>query len=161
MKIEEIAIERGYTITEDGSVFNPKKRKVGAVHKDGYIRINIRVNKKTVYFTAHRLQAFKKYGNKIFDKSIVTRHLNGNKLDNSFKNIVIGTNSENMMDIPKEIRVKKALHASSFLKKYKDKEVVDFYNSCKSYKITMSKFNISSKGTLNYILKKNLKNDEK
>lgn len=56
------------------------------------------------------------------------------------------------MDIPKQVRIKKSLHASSFLKKYENDEVKKYYNKTKSYKKTMSKFNISSKGTLHYIL---------
>lgn len=33
---------------------------------------------------------------------MVVRHLNGNILDNSIANIEIGTNSDNMMDIPEK-----------------------------------------------------------
>lgn len=153
MKIEEIVTERGYEITKDGNVFNPKGRKVGMVNKEGYMKVSIRLDKKTVHFFAHRLQAFKKYGQDLFESGIVARHLNGNSLDNSWDNIAIGTHSDNMMDIPEDVRIKKAFHASSFLKKYDNEDVIEFYNACRSYKQTMEKFNISSKGTLNYILR--------
>lgn len=151
MRVEEIVVERGYTITKDGIVFNPKGKEVGMIYNQGYIKVSIRVNKKTVHFLAHRLQAFKKYGNELFVKGIVVRHLNGNKLDNSWENIAIGTNSDNMMDIPKETRIQRAVHAASFKKKYDNKAIIEFYNSCKSYKKTMEKFTIP-KGTLHRIL---------
>ena len=74
-------------------------------------------------------------------------------MDNSYENILIGTHSQNMMDISKELRLKKALKATSFVRKYNKEEVIKFHNKSKSYKETMEKFNILSKGTLNYILK--------
>ena len=58
-----------------------------------------------------------------------------------------------MNDINPEIRLKNALYASSFIKKHNYKEVKDYYNQTKSYNKVMKKFNISSKGTLYYILK--------
>ena len=155
MKIEEIAISRGYVVTEDGVFLNSKGVEIGNVDKQGYLQSSIRVNKKAVSFYAHRLQAFQKYGDKLFSNGVVTRHINGNSLDNSWNNIAIGTHSENMMDIPEQIRIKRAKYASSFLKKYNNEEIIEFHNSCRSYKKTMEKFSISSKGTLNYILKKN------
>lgn len=93
-----------------------------------------------------------KYGDKLFEKGIETRHKNGIKTDNSWNNILIGNHSQNMMDIPKQIRVKKALHASSFLVKHNKDEIKKYHEKYKSYKKTMDKFNISSKGTLHYIL---------
>ena len=155
MKIEEIVTKRGYIVTEEGILLNPKGCKTGYFHKDGYVKTSLRINKKVVGLYAHRLQAFQKYGKKLFIEGVVVRHLNGNSLDNSWINIAIGTHSDNMMDIPEQIRIKKAKHASSFLKKYNNDEIIEFYNTCKSYKKTMDKFNIPSKGTLNYIVKKN------
>jgi hypothetical protein len=155
MRIEETLTKRGYLVTEDGLLLNPKGHKIGNIDKQGYVQSSIRIDKKSAVFYAHRLQAFQKYGDKLFIDGVVTRHVNGNSLDNSWNNIAIGSHSENMMDIPEQIRIKKAKHASSFIKKYNDDEVIDFYNTCKSYKKTMDKFGISSKGTLNYILKKN------
>ena len=59
-----------------------------------------------------------------------------------------------MMDQSKEIRVNKASNAN---KKYSDElvlEIKEYYNSGHSYKEIMEKFNISSKGTLSYIINK-------
>jgi hypothetical protein len=152
MKIEQIAAKRGYVVTEEGVLLNPKGLELQSVDNGGYIKTTIRLNGKAVIFFAHRLQAFQKYGELLYNESILVRHLNSNKEDNSWQNIAIGTHSDNMLDIPKQIRIKKAIHASSFLKKYKNKEIIRFHKLHKSYKKTMDQFNISSKGTLNYIL---------
>jgi hypothetical protein len=90
--------------------------------------------------------AYQKYGELLFAADCV-RHLNGNSLDNSYDNIEIGSWSDNMMDIPKEIRVRRSV-------KYKNiDEIRNYYNNCKSYKETMERYGISSKGTLYHILK--------
>ena len=157
MEIERILSKRGYVVTEDGTLLNPKGNKIGSKDNRGYIGSEIKVEGKGIPFFAHRLQAFQKYSNLLYEKGIVTRHLNGNKEDNSWDNIAIGTHSDNMMDIPEQIRIKKAKYAASFIKKYDYEEVINFYKSCKSYKKTMQEFNISSKGTLNYILNSSLK----
>jgi hypothetical protein len=57
-----------------------------------------------------------------------------------------------MMDCPKEDRIARAINASRKIVKYNVKEIRDYYNKVKSYRKTMKKFNISSSGTLWYIL---------
>ena len=67
-------------------------------------------------------------------------------------NIEIGTNSENQLDVPREIRVAAAEKATPI--KYNNvKDIREYYAQCGSYKDTMEKFGITSKGTLYYILK--------
>lgn len=39
----------------------------------------------------HRLQAYQKFGDKIYEDGIVVRYLNGDRYDNSYDNIGIGT----------------------------------------------------------------------
>ena len=56
------------------------------------------------------------------------------------------------MDKPKEDRLMYSLNATDKWRKYNASEVKEFYNICKSYKKTMEKFNMSSKGTLHFIL---------
>lgn len=154
--IEEIASKRGYQVAENGLLLNPKLKVVGSLNPTtGYQETNIRLNGKTKHFTTHRLQAFQKYGKLLFNLGIVTRHKDGDKLNNSWDNILIGSHSQNALDIPKQIRVKRAFHAASYLKKYDNQQIIDFYSNCKSYKKTMTEFEISSKGTLHYILNSN------
>lgn len=153
-KIEVIASRRGFTVSEEGLLYNPKGEQVGNyVDSNGYFNANLRTKKRnTNMLKVHRLQAYQKYGNKLFEEGIQVRHLDGNKENNTWNNIAIGTQSENQMDIPKQIRIKRALTASSNIRKYNKEEVKKFHRVSKSYKRTMEKFNISSKGTLNYIL---------
>jgi hypothetical protein len=152
MRIEELLYIKGYRINKEGIVVNPKGITVTGYIYKGYRYSGIRVEGKRKNYKFHRLQAFQKYGKKLFEEGIVTRHKDGNPLNNSWDNILIGTNSDNMMDIPKEVRMRKALHATSFVRKYDKQKVVEFYNKTKSYKKTLEHFNISSKGTLHYIL---------
>lgn len=150
-KIEKIASKRGYMVSEEGKLYNPKGKEIGTYY-NGYLGTSIRIKGKQKNFTAHRLQAYQKYGDLLYEDNILVRHLNGDSTDNTWNNIAIGTQSDNMMDIPKQIRIKKALHATSFMRKYDKEEVRQFYSSCKSYKETMKQFKITSKGTLHYIL---------
>ena len=128
MRIEEIVAKRGYVVTEEGVALNSKGFKVGYTNSVGYTEIKIKLDKKSVSINVHRLQAFQKYGEKLFISGTVTRHLNGNPLDNSWENIVIGSHSENMFDIPKQIRIKRAIYASSFKKKYNNEDIINFHN---------------------------------
>ena len=55
-----------------------------------------------------------------------------------------------MMDIPKEKRIKKAMHATSFRKKHDHKAIYDMNEAGMSYKNIMKKLGISSKGTISF-----------
>jgi hypothetical protein len=120
----------------------------------GYIYGGIKINGKTTKIYAHRLQAYKKFGDAMFEDGIMVRHLDGNPANNSWDNIEIGTQSDNMMDIDADIRLAKALHATSFARKHDKETIRAFYREHNSYKKTMEHFNISSKGTLHFILNK-------
>lgn len=152
---EKYAYDRGYRMDKDGLFFNPKGEVVGGFKHDGYRKYKLRVPgdyNKYFHFKLSRFQAYCKFGDKIYDKGIVVRHLNGIRNDDSWDNIEIGTQSENMMDCPKEDRVARAINASRKIVKHNVKEIRDYYSKVKSYRKTMKKFNISSSGTLWYIL---------
>lgn len=70
MNIEQIAFKRGYIVSEEGKLYNPKGKEIGTVNSHGYIATMIRVKGKKVNFLSHRLQAFQKYGNKLYDKKL-------------------------------------------------------------------------------------------
>jgi len=144
--------KKGFIVSEDGVLYNKRGVKVGSVCQ-GYHRISVKISGKNEYVHTHRLQAFQKYGYKLFVAGVVVRHFNGDPLDNSWDNILIGTQTDNMLDIPEQVRIKKSLHATSFIRKYDKEEVKKFHAISKSYKNTMEKFLITSKGTLNFILK--------
>lgn len=153
-KIEVIASKRGYIVDQDGKLYNPKGYEIGKSLDKGYYYTRIRIKGISKRLKVHRLQAYQKYSNNLFEKGTMTRHLNGNSLDNSWDNIAIGTASDNTMDIPEQIRIKRAKHATSFIRKYNKEEVRTYHKKSKSYKKTMEYFNISSKGTLHFILNK-------
>ncbi len=147
----------GYRVTKEGDVYSPfsnKKIKLfGNGH--GYKAFSVRLLGYSFSVPVHRLVAFQKYGNKIFEKGIQVRHLNGDSRDNSHDNISIGTAYQNAMDKPKEVRIRCAINAASYLKKYDYKKVKEYHKkNGGSYKKTMEFFDISSKGTLHYILNK-------
>lgn len=148
-KNEKIAIEKGYTITEEGDIVSPYGKIKGCTCK-GYKTFKIDTGgRKFINIRVHRLQAYQKYGEKIYEKGIEVRHLDNISTNNSWENIAIGTHSENMLDKPKEVRVKNAQKASL---KYDKIAIREFHQIDRSYKKTMEKFNISSKGTLSDIL---------
>ena len=155
IKVEKIAWEKGYYVNGLGEVYS-KWRQLSLNNYKGYLYFTIRIDDKPRKVNVHRMQAYQKFKDKIYEDNIVVRHLNGNSLDNTFNNIGIGSQSENMFDRPREERIKHGRLAASFNIKY-PKELIDemkvFYNNCKSYKKTMEKYNISSKGTLWHILK--------
>ena len=150
------AFNKGYRVCKDGTVVSPKGAIIkGRIGNTGYKRFNIRLNgKETSQVYIHKLCAYQKYGDIAFQTDCV-RHLDGNPLNNCPDNIKIGTQSDNMMDIPKDVRQKKAEHATSFTRKYNKNEVRDFYKqNGNSYKKTMNHFGMTSKGTLWFILNK-------
>jgi hypothetical protein len=149
-----LAYEKGYVSQVDGSVISPSgKSLIGSKGSNGYIFFAMRHKGRFVACTFHHLAAFAKFGESLFNDGIVVRHLNSIKTDNSHSNIMIGNHSDNMMDMSNEVRMKKAVHATSFIRKY-DKAEVRLYYKNHGWKNTMSNFNISSKGTLSYILNK-------
>lgn len=154
----KIASEKGYFVTKEGDVyFNGRKRLLrynDNKSKIKYYVFNARINGKSTVIKVHRLQAYQKYGDEIFNDEIVVRHIDGNSLNNNYDNIAIGSNHDNRMDIPKNIRIKMAINASNYMKKYNHEDIYNYYCENKSYKKTMEKFNIASKGTLNFIIKK-------
>lgn len=156
-KVEIAAFEMGYRVDKNGVLRNNNNDIVKcSINSRGYLKTGIRLNSKVINILVHRLQAYIKYGNKIYDKNIEVRHLNGVKTDNSYDNILIGSHIENMLDIDEKTRIKKAMIASKSRKNAYSKDKI--YNIKKdrllgmTYKQLMDKYNISSKGTVNYIL---------
>ena len=65
----------------------------------------------------HRLQAYQKYGEELF-KTECVRHLDGNCINNTWKNIAIGTFKDNSNDISSEYKKKYYLERSPKIIKY-------------------------------------------
>ena len=153
------AFKKGYRITKDGEILNPKGKPlngvIGIYKKMEYKRISTKNNRQYAHVFVHQLQAYQKYGDLIFKKECV-RHLNGNSLDNSWDNIEIGSQQDNMLDIEKEKRTQHAIIASSHVKKHNHSDIINYYNEGHTYKEIMERFNIKSKGTISFIIKESI-----
>ena len=149
------AYKRGYRVSLCGShiTFHGKKIKQKDISNTGYPRISIRIGLEIKGIAWHRLQAYQKYKNLLFEQGIVVRHVNSIKTDCSYDNILIGTMKDNNMDKTKEDRLKYSLNATESWRKHNATEIKIFHSISKSYQETMNRFNISSKGTLHFILK--------
>ena len=153
--IEKIALEKGYYVNVLGELYYKNRKCKQIKNKKGYYVFGIRYNKKIKKVLTHRLQAYQKYKNNIYISGIEVRHLDGNKNNNRWDNLIIGTHSENMLDIPKNIRIRKAINSSlNIVKYYNVEEIRKYHNDGHSYNEIMKHFNISSKGTIYYIIKK-------
>lgn len=159
---EEIAKSMGYYVDKSGQAYSPRGNKVGTCGRDGYMYLGIRVNrKKVIKVYIHRLQAYQKFGNKIYEKDLEIRHLNNELKDNSFDNIGIGTHTENMLDVPKEVRCYNSINAGNAAKRYSDEQAQEMYQKHlmgMSYKQIMKEYGISSLGTLSFIINKRIIN---
>lgn len=156
--------EKGYTIDINGNVFNPKGKKLRLyTHtlKNGYSRKEVAIRHKDVKFQllVHRLQAYLKFGEIIFEEAVQVRHLDGNSLNNSWDNIEIGTCSENRLDmsdeIRKEISFKAIRQKQNNSRPYEQRCLI--YEDLKNgvpYSEIMKKHNVSSKGTLSFMKNK-------
>lgn len=120
------AIKKGLRIEKDGTVIGTR----GVPIKGSLLRRSKKDKSSKVYLGAkyryrgqaakvmfHRLQAYTKFGDALFEKGTKTRHGDGGALDNSWDNINIGTHAVNMQDIPAKER------RASCVKKLSDDQV--------------------------------------
>jgi predicted nucleic acid-binding Zn ribbon protein len=159
--LEKIAKNRGYRVDKDGNFYTNNNNLITFISRDGYVRTSLKVNGKNKMLFAHRLQAYQKYGEAIYSKGILVRHLDGDKTNNKVDNIAIGSARDNMMDVPKQVRVERASKAARQTIKHNRDEIIAYYNECgRSRKKVMEKFGITSTGTLHYILNHRKFNDK-
>lgn len=157
-KAIKVAYQKGYRAANNGDIISPKGNTlnpmVKMMGKIPYFMFHVRVDGIIVSIPYHRFIAYQKYGDIVFGCDVI-RHLDGNSTNNALNNIEMGTYQENSLDIPKEIRVAQAKHASSYVTVFDDKTVKSikqYHSQTNSYKMTMEKFGISSKATLHNIL---------
>jgi hypothetical protein len=148
----KIAYERGYRWM-DGKIVSPSGKELKLYcRKESYPRFGIRVSGKQRCIVAHRFAAFQKFGEIIFMKGVEVRHLNGNRLDLSDQNISIGDSKANHQDIPREIRMRTALIAASYITKHDHVRIRNMHSSGMSYSEIMKETGITSKGTISFIV---------
>ena len=147
------AKKQGYTALPTGEI-------IGLRGKKRKLRIVTRKNTSYYHFSVgygnilvHRFIAYLLFGEAVFQPGIQVRHLNGNSLDNSFENLCLGTQSDNMMDKSQEARTNCALHASQYRRRFSDSEVQSIRETRKAgatYKQICTEFH-TSKSTLSYL----------
>jgi predicted XRE-type DNA-binding protein len=114
------AYDKGYRII-DGQLYNPKNKILkGSIHAQGYRRTGIIMHGKYCEFYHHALCAYQKFGEIIFQKDIVVRHLDNDKLNNTESNIDIGTVKDNCRDMGKERLSQLSKQAHNTKKRLKD-----------------------------------------
>ena len=157
-KNEIYAHNKDYRVNREGVLLNPDGKTLKGYYKNGYKYYKLRKEEdytKYAAFKISRLQAYQKYKNDMYHKGIVVRHLNGKRDDDSFDNIAIGTQSPNIMDCPKQDRVKRATYASSKNRKYPTETILKIREDRKNgmtYSQLLKKYNIPNDSSLHYIL---------
>ena len=149
------AERKGYYVDKDGNVFSKRKQRSLGKTKERYT-FGIQFNNKQYTISVHKFVAYFKYGDATFEPGIETRHFNGNSLDNTWDNILIGTHSDNMLDMSEDKRIKLAIKRSIHTRRFSDDEVQSILKDRQSgmcYRLIAEKHN-TCKGSIGYIINK-------
>lgn len=126
------AVKLGYTITKEGEPFSPSGKPLVAFARNRGSRgkyrqftlsiedIEAGTAKISSAVRIHRMVAYLKFGEAAFEPGVKARHKDGNSLNNAWDNIILGTQSDNMMDRPEEDRIAHAKHAAKSRRKLTD-----------------------------------------
>ena len=123
-------LSRWYSINERGELLRPDSS-VAPTHPDqwGYLEYTTRARNHPVHgnwciaVPVHRLVAYQKYGEAIFNRDLCICHTDNDKRNNSPSNLRLDTPSGNCQDKPKEMRVRCALAAARAQAKLTDADV--------------------------------------
>lgn len=111
------AFAKGYRVCADGAVVNKfgilRKLSIKKSH-GSYLRFNINHEGEAYPVFVHKLQAFQKFGEQMFEPGIMVRHHDGDSFNNRKENILLGTPRDNAMDRDPEDRKAHAFKARSF-----------------------------------------------
>ncbi len=157
-----LAYDRGYRVTEDGMPIRPDGTPMtfylSRRHHGGprYKILSIMGDNKYDIrkFGVHQLQAYQLYGSKWYDHDVVVRHKNGDALDNSKENILIGSHSDNSMDRPESMRLSTARTAALVRRKLDASQVAEIRTKREygaSYRSLMEEYSLA-KSTISYIV---------
>lgn len=152
-----LAHRKGYRVTDEGVVVNAlgRERKCQKRKRNGDVRyvFNVAVGgRKRMPIPPHKLQAYQKFGDAMFEVGVVVRHLDGNALNNRPENIDIGTVLDNIMDRPaheRKAHSEKANAARSDVRKDWDLIEADHRENNMGFKLLARKYGIST-GALSF-----------
>lgn len=104
----KLAVNKGYKVDREGRCFGPRGKILQPmIKKNGntpYYTIAISAVGGAYKLKVHRLQAYQKFGDKIFEPGIQVRHLDNNSLNNSFDNLELGTAKQNFDDLTEDMK---------------------------------------------------------
>ena len=149
------AHRKGYLVLADGQVQSPRgvKRKLWE-GPSGHLHFMIRVDGVSKRIAVHSLAAFQKYGAAYLEDDVLARHKDGIPQNNKRPNILIGTQQDNMMDIPPHRRLEHARTAARSTRKLSDAEAWALREDRlrgMTYKELSKKYKIS-KSAISYLL---------
>ncbi len=146
-----IAVEKGYKVIR-GILYNKENKSLKPElhkHKDGYqcfrYKIHCGGGIGDVKITIHRLVAYQKYGDIIFDSKIHVRHKDCNPFNNNEDNILIGSAKDNYADVSQERRLIQYKNRSNRMLRFNQKEMESILEDLKtsSMKELSLKYNVS------------------
>lgn len=150
---------KGYRVV-NGELFNHKGKKLNPgivkLKKISYLQLHTVCGGLKATFRIHRFVGYQKYGDTIFQEGVVVRHKDGDSLNNTDGNILIGSYHDNSMDRNKLDRIAHAKHASSYNRKFTDEQVRNIREDRRiglTYKELGIKYSVC-RGTLRYVINK-------
>lgn len=138
------AFRLGYRVSESGEVVSPsgQVRKL-ATTRHGYKTFNMKLDGCSYPIMAHQLAAYQRFGEAAFADGVEVRHRNSIRGDNTPDNILIGSHSDNMMDISPEVRKSKAVSAARSRAKLTDADAAFIRANPMTLSQIMAKYGIS------------------
>ncbi len=98
------AADRGYTVDQCGNVYGPANAQLKLLQKRHTRMIYLSFSVGDTKVKVHRFVAYLKYGRRALRKGVHVRHRDGDNFNNSWDNVLIGTQSQNELDKPIELR---------------------------------------------------------
>ena len=147
-------MSKGYKFDSSNNVLGSRGKILHLSNDRGYPVITINFNGRIRNIRVHRLKAFFLYGEKIFEQGIDVRHLNGDKMDFSDTNLILGTPSQNSFDRPQKERIEHSKKAADKQKRFNLNEIniIKQKNSQGITSISLAKEYGVAKSTMSYIL---------
>lgn len=102
-----LAKKKGYTVDPDGTVIGPTGKRLKPQKKRKYLAFGLWNGKRMIPLHIHRFHAYLLFGEDTFKPGIVVRHTPiDDKHCNCDNNLQLGTQQENMDDVPLDVRLK-------------------------------------------------------